>query len=262
VQSGDDTTQIPMEWGSTDLPPPLSAPLPPPPPVRRPLEEFFIRPEFSGQSACLPNLRLIRSGSHPLSNLRQTSLRWIAVAIAAAAVAQTGGSLFTALIAPTFAQKIEQARLNRVGIKVSAMNQAQQVYFLDHGSFSSALVSLDLGIASQGQYYDYQIQTHSRVRRRHSNAAPPEQQIVVSLALPREPGLPTVWGAIAAQGSDRITDSLICKKPAPPLDWSDLLRQQFQSAAIKRRSKPIVPIMTPRLECPVGFKPASLPVPF
>jgi len=250
-----------MEWGTTDLPPPLSAPLPPPPPIRRPPEEAF-KPKSSGPAACLPNRHLTHSDNYPRSSLRKTSLRWGMIAIAAAAVAQTSSSLFTSLIAPTFTQKIEQARLNRVGIKVSAMNQAQRVYFLDHGSFSSALVSLDLGIAAQGQYYDYQIQTRSRVRRRHSNASPPERQIVVSLALPREPGLPTVWGAIAAQGSDRITDSLICKKPAPPLDWSDLLRQQFQSAAIKRRSKHIVPIMPPRLECPVGFKPASLPVPF
>ena len=201
-------------------------------------------------------------------SFRWSIVRWGTVAIAATAIAQIAATLLTSLVAPTFARKIEQAQTRSAGVKISAMNQAQQVYFLDHGEFSEELVTLDLGIVSQGQYYDYRVQTDSRSRRRRHGLAAPNQQIVVSLAIPREPGLPTIWGAIAAQGSEsselrkanRIADSLICKKPAPKTDWSDKLRQQLQSESVKHRSKEAVPAVPLRLECPAGFEPAAFSV--
>lgn len=249
MQSGDEITQIPSEFAPTELPP---------------TEPFDLETIPLGEPlVVLPTAVPERS-----SSFRWTIAHWGIVAIAATAISQIGATLFTTVVAPTFARQIEQAQTRSPGIKISAMNQAQQVYFLDHGEFSEELVMLDLGIVSQGQYYDYRIQTDSKARSRSNRPVASEQKIVVSLALPREPGLPTLWGAIMAQGSDpaepgqahRITESLICKKPAPPTDWSDKLHQQLQSESVKRRSRDAVPAIPLRLECPPGFEPAAFSV--
>ncbi len=249
MQSGDEITQIPSEFTPTELPP---------------TEPFDLETVLlDEQLVVLPTAVPERS-----SSFRWTIAQWGIVAIAATAISQIGATLFTTVVAPTFARQIEQAQTRSPGVKISAMNRAQQVYFLDHGQFSEALVTLDLGIVSQGQYYDYRIQTDSKARSRSNHSAASAPQIAVNLALPREPGLPTLWGAIMAQGNDssepgkthRITDSLICKKPAPPTDWSDKLYQQLQSGSVKRRSRDAVPAVPLRLECPPGFEPAAFSV--
>lgn len=230
MQSGDEITQIPDEFAPTEL-------------LESSTRESSIQPS---------------------EGFRWGIVRWGTVFIAATAIAQTGTSLFKSLVAPTFAHHIEQAQTSGAWLKISAMNQAQQVHFLDHGEFSEELVTLDLGIVSQAQYYDYNIQKDSK-RSRRQRAARGDQQIIVSLALPRDPGLPVLWGAISAQASDpsepgtvnRLTDSLICKKPAPPTTLTQKLRQQLQSAKLKRRTRTAIPIVPLRLECPPGFHPTN-----
>ncbi len=262
MQSGEDTREIPAEFVPTELPA-----------TELPTLEYL-----TTQSSDLSTVQFETLNDREVDQttvvpgrpgaFRWSIVRWGTVVIAATAIAQTGAMLFISVVAPTFARQIEQAQTRSAGIRISAMNQAQQVYFLDHGEFSAELVTLDLGIVSQAQYYDYRIQTDSKTRSRRNNSMMPQQQLVVSLALPREPGLPTLWGAIAAQGSDpselgeahRITDSLICKKPAPPTDWSDKLRQQLQSEAVKRRNRDVVPALPSRLECPAGFEPTSFSI--
>ncbi len=222
MQSGDEITQIPEEFAPTEL----------------------LKSDTSEASIPQPN------------GFRWSIVRWGTVAIAATAIAQTGTSLFKSLVAPTFAHHIEQAQTSGAWLKISAMNQAQQVHFLDHGEFSKELVTLDLGIVSQAQYYDYRIQPEGK-RSRRQRSALNDQQIIVSLALPREPGLPVLWGAISAQGSDRLADSLICKKPAPPTTLIQKLRQQLQPSNFKHRSRTAIPTVPPRLECPPGFNPIN-----
>lgn len=252
--SGEDSTQIPAEFAPTELPTTQPFDLETVP---------FDEPGVDGLGVAQQTAALERPHS-----FRWSIVCWGTVAIAATAIAQTASTLFTSVVAPTFSRQIERAQTRSPGVKISAMNQAQQVYFLDHGEFSEELVTLDLGIVSQDQYYDYRIQTDSKARSRRNNSAMPEQQVVVSLAIPREPGLPTLWGAIIAQGSDpselgkahRIADSLICKKPAPKTDWSDKLRLQLQPESVKRRNRDAVPAVPLRLECPAGFEPASFSV--
>lgn len=258
----DDITQIPAEFASTEYTPIEFTPT----------EPFDLGTLQSGNSVVAQQTVALDR----FSSFRWSIVRWGSVAIAAAAIAQTGSMLFSSVVAPTFARKIEQAQTRSAGVKISAMNQAQQVYFLDHGEFSEELVTLDLGIVSHGQYFDYRIQTGSKARSRSNDSAALNQQIVVSLALPREPGLPTLWGAIAAQAdsgvtvqgnepsalgnANRITDSLICKKPAPPTDWSDKLYQHLQSESVKHRNRDTVPAVPLRLECPAGFEPTAFSV--
>lgn len=259
--SGEDTQPISAEFPTTELPPTRLFDLPTVPFERQP----GVKEQAEKQSLALPRVVPTQAVQTRPGRFRWSIVRWGTVAIAVAAIAQAGVTLFISVVAPTFARQIEWAQTRSAGVKISAMNQAQQVHFLDHGEFSDELVQLDLGIISQGQYYDYRIQTAAPARSRSRYSPETDVEIIVSLALPREPGLPTLWGAIAAQRTEsselgqarRIADSLICKKPAPSTDWSDKLRQQLQSESVKRRSREAVPVVPMRLECPPGFEPAS-----
>jgi hypothetical protein len=237
-----------------------------------------------------------------LGQFRRMIVRWGTVAIAASMTLQTGTTLFKSLVLPTFSRQIAQAQGGSAWLKISAMNQAQQVYFLDHGQFSQDLGLFDLGLGSQGEYYDYRIQPVGLIRssRRtaallpptHSQPQPhqvlgqaePEQveptlplEMAVNLALPRQPGLPVFWGAIAVQAAPETApqgqtspqttrhkgyfESLICQKSPEPMDWSQKLRQQlrqqFQPQSLQRRSRPVAPALPSRLECPPGFGPVA-----
>lgn len=66
---------------------------------------------------------------------------WVGLAIASLSLLQLGKTLTTTVVIPSFHRQIQIAQRENVELKLKAMSQAQQVYFLDHGTFSPGLAA-------------------------------------------------------------------------------------------------------------------------
>jgi len=65
--------------------------------------------------------------------------------------------ILSAIALPSFLNQANKARQSEAKTYVGSINRAQQAYFVEFGSFSSDGTSLEGGIASQTQNYDYTI---------------------------------------------------------------------------------------------------------
>lgn len=188
------------------------------------------------------------------------------------AIAQLSLQLANSLVLPTFTAHIYQAKTDDALMQISAINQAQQVHFLDHNRFAGDLAALELGLLTQTPYYDYQLQPALPSRMRSSPrqtkqaatpAAPGEPQtpppdLTVSLALPNQPGLPAYWGAVQGAADGTIAESLVCRSLPENKELAGLAPRQRLMRRLRGRSRRPLPPPPPRsLACPPGYTPLN-----
>jgi len=65
--------------------------------------------------------------------------------------------ILAAIALPSFLNQANRARQSEAKTYIGSMNRAQQAFYLENGSFSADLGALGLGIASQTQFYNYDI---------------------------------------------------------------------------------------------------------
>lgn len=190
---------------------------------------------------------------------------------------QLSVQLAKSVVIPTFATHIQRAKTREASFSISAINQAQQVHFLDHGIFADDLAALELGISSRTPYYQYQLQpprlqpsraqrARSGLRRPKSTPATPTSETLppslsVSVAIPNQPGLPTYWGAVQGAADGSIADRILCRSQADVGDGEGVPRSRQLLRRLrhprKRSEIPSPPSDSPdpgSLSCPAGYE--------
>ncbi|MGJ3247003.1 MAG: pentapeptide repeat-containing protein [Elainellaceae cyanobacterium] len=138
----------------------------------------------------------------------------------------------SSLLEPQRQQAIESEARSYVG----SMNRAQQAYYLERGEFSDTVDALGLGIASETEYYRYDIMQVSAIG-------------VMQMAIPKAEGHTSYLGIVAvfANASEQITQARLCTATEPLSDRLDL--------------PPIASLVDETISCPAGFEPFIQAVP-